>query len=66
MKILIDLIKINCPLANLEFTPPKRNIQGKNVPEETLIQINVFSIQNDAQDRRRESYFVLKLANTTL
>ena len=30
-KILTNLAKINGPLANLEFTPRKRNVQGKNV-----------------------------------
>jgi hypothetical protein len=33
VKILINIAKINNPLANLEFIPPTRNIQGKNVPE---------------------------------
>jgi hypothetical protein len=36
LKILTNLIKIKGPHANLEFTPLKRNIQGKNVPEYTI------------------------------
>ena len=37
LKILTNIItKINNPLADLEFTPPKRNIEGKNMPEDTI------------------------------
>jgi hypothetical protein len=35
-KILTNLTKINCPLVNLEFTLQKRNVQGKNIPEDTI------------------------------
>ena len=54
LKILINITTINGLLANLEVTSPKRNIQRKNMPEEILVQIKGFSVQNDAQDRRRE------------
>ena len=65
MKILTNLTKINGPLANLEFTPPKRNIQEKNMPEDTLTQIKRFAVQNDAQDRRPKALLELKFVNTT-
>ena len=44
LKILINLTKINGPLANLEFTLRKRNIQGKNMP---MIKLEYIWSNND-------------------